>query len=141
MTEEQIFEILEEADAKHIDEYLDAVLNRKRELYPDWDIFCISLPNRDREERERLIRMACSSQFYAEDGTLGDLINSVVLWSLKEADDVASIFYADEVIQRVRETHPGWSMENLLLQFDPKVIEARKEFVKELMAHPMEKEM
>lgn len=55
MNKEEIFEILEESTAAEVDEYLDAVLNRKQELYPDWEFIYLALPTNDPQERERII--------------------------------------------------------------------------------------
>ncbi len=55
MSKEEIFEAIEEASAAEIDEYLDAALNRKRELYPDWDICYLALPNNAPKQRKELL--------------------------------------------------------------------------------------
>ncbi len=62
MSKEDIFEAIEEATAAEIDEYLDAALNRKRELYPDWEIFYLALPND--EPKQRRVMLEALKDYY-----------------------------------------------------------------------------
>ena len=40
------------ADSEMIDMILDAAMNRKRELYPEWEMVYLALPKNDPQERE-----------------------------------------------------------------------------------------
>ncbi len=51
MNKEEIRKAIAEADAMAIEEYLDVALNRKRELYPNWDIWYYAEP-KENEEKE-----------------------------------------------------------------------------------------
>ncbi len=48
---EEILEAIEEADALRIDKYLDAAINRKRELYPAWEITYIAMERQSGKEK------------------------------------------------------------------------------------------
>ena len=39
------------ADPEEIEKLISAVLQRKRELFPEWDVVYFALPKKDKEER------------------------------------------------------------------------------------------
>lgn len=44
MRREKLVAIIQNADAETIDYILDAAIQRKRELYPDWELFYCAVP-------------------------------------------------------------------------------------------------
>ena len=44
-------------EADGVEELMDAVFARKRELFPDWDIVYIALPKNNWKERRRTLEM------------------------------------------------------------------------------------
>lgn len=46
---------IEKADTLETDMLLEAVIKRKRALYPQWDIFYLALPKTDWDKRERIL--------------------------------------------------------------------------------------
>ncbi len=62
MTREKVLEIIEEADAVWVDHFLDAAINRKRELYPDWEISYIAMGRKaGKETWEQVWRLLSES--------------------------------------------------------------------------------
>lgn len=51
---EQVLHEIRRADAKEIDELLDAVLERRRQLYPDWEMFYMAAPKQNPENGEQV---------------------------------------------------------------------------------------
>ncbi len=49
---------LERADGALIDSIFDTVLNRKMQLYPDWEILYLALPKDDAQMRKETIKFA-----------------------------------------------------------------------------------
>lgn len=50
---EQVLQEIRRADAKEIDEILDAVLERRRQLYPGWEMVYLAAPKQNPEDGER----------------------------------------------------------------------------------------
>ena len=50
--------IIKIADAEEIDYILDTVMNRKRELYPDWELFYCAAPKETVSSPEEMVRKA-----------------------------------------------------------------------------------
>lgn len=46
------------ADPEEIEKLISAVLRRKRELFPEWDVVYFALPKKDKEERKRMAKLA-----------------------------------------------------------------------------------
>lgn len=52
---EQILSGIQEADEKTLDEITKAIIRRRNILFPEWELFLLSLPKNDLEERRRIL--------------------------------------------------------------------------------------
>ena len=52
---EQILSGIQEADEKTLDEITKAIIHRRNILFPEWELFLLSLPKNDLEERRRIL--------------------------------------------------------------------------------------
>ncbi len=50
-----ILKFIQEAGAAEVDAIFEASFDRKRELYPQWDLFYFAMPREEGEERRRTI--------------------------------------------------------------------------------------
>ena len=55
MHTDEIIEQIMKADTSRIDDLLHAVFERKRTLYPQWDILYPAIPRDDWDERRRIL--------------------------------------------------------------------------------------
>ena len=55
---EKLLAMIQKADAESIDYILDAAMRRKRELYPDWELFYCAAPKGMITGPEEMIRKA-----------------------------------------------------------------------------------
>lgn len=55
---ETVLKEIEGADTREIDYILDAAMNRKRELYPSWEIVYYAHAKEEAEKLEEIIRRA-----------------------------------------------------------------------------------
>ncbi len=55
---EKLLRYIRKCESAEIDMILDAITERKRELYQDWEFVYLSLPREDKNERLRLIKQA-----------------------------------------------------------------------------------
>lgn len=51
---EQILRGIQNADAKEIDDILDAAVKRRRQLYPDWEMIYLAAPKKNPEDGEQI---------------------------------------------------------------------------------------
>ena len=58
MHTDEIIEQIMKADTSRIDDLLRAVFERKRALYPQWDIFYPAIPRDDWDARKRILESA-----------------------------------------------------------------------------------
>lgn len=58
MQTNDILQLIAGADAQEIDYILDAAMNRKRELYPDWELFYCAAPKGSINSPEEMVRKA-----------------------------------------------------------------------------------
>ena len=58
MNEQFIYEYIGMADAQSIDKILDTAFNRRRELFPDWDMTYFALPKNNPVERRMILEQA-----------------------------------------------------------------------------------
>ena len=58
MNTDEIIEQIMKADTSRIDDLLHAVFERKRALYPQWDILYLAIPRDDWNERRRILESA-----------------------------------------------------------------------------------
>ena len=56
MNMENVLSYIDDADGRTTDRILDAVLERRRELFPEWDMVYFALPKNDPKEREALMK-------------------------------------------------------------------------------------
>ena len=54
----QIVDYVEKATEEELDGILNAVFQRRRKLFPDWDMIYFALPKNDPAERKRLLEQA-----------------------------------------------------------------------------------
>ena len=54
----EIMKLLSSAKEEDVDEILDAVFARRRELFPDWDMIYFALPKNNPKERKMLLEQA-----------------------------------------------------------------------------------
>ena len=54
----QIVDYVEKATIEEVDAILGAVFQRRRKLFPDWDMIYFALPMHDPAERKRLLEQA-----------------------------------------------------------------------------------
>lgn len=53
-----ILKAIEQANDLEINDILDTVIRRYRQVYPDWDIVFLSLPTSNLEERRRILQQS-----------------------------------------------------------------------------------
>lgn len=53
----KLIKIIETADDLEISQIIHAVVRRYADVYPDWDVFFLSLPKEPAERREQLAQM------------------------------------------------------------------------------------
>ena len=58
MQANKILHAIVNADRKTIDDILDVAMKRKRELYPDWEIFYCAAPKESVSSLEEMVRKA-----------------------------------------------------------------------------------
>ena len=61
ITLDQVLTYIHQADDLQVNEIIQAIVSRYREVYPDWDITFLSLPRNDPEERNHLIQYFLTS--------------------------------------------------------------------------------
>lgn len=52
----EILEYVSRANAVETEEFLSAAMDRKRRLFPEWDILYLAMPKGDSEERRRTLK-------------------------------------------------------------------------------------
>lgn len=52
---DEVFMKIEEAGLEEIDELLSAALDRKRELFPEWEIVYLAMPKKDTQQWKRIL--------------------------------------------------------------------------------------
>lgn len=71
----ELLEKIRKADQKEIDRLLDAVILRKRELFPNWEILYLALPKDDTQQRnailDRVHTYLVSEQDRGQEGSSG----------------------------------------------------------------------
>lgn len=58
MIPDELLKQIGKMDADTIEKLTDAVFERKRELFPQWDIVYLAMPKNNWEERKRILDMA-----------------------------------------------------------------------------------
>lgn len=58
MIPDELIKQIGKMDADTIEKLTDVVFERKRELFPQWDIVYLTLPKNNWEERKRILDMA-----------------------------------------------------------------------------------
>ena len=58
MLNDRMVENIRSANVTEIDDILKLAVERRRELFPDWDMVYLALPKNDPEERKRTIDQA-----------------------------------------------------------------------------------
>lgn len=58
MIPDELIKQIGKMDADTIEKLTDAVFERKRELFPQWDIVYLAMPKNNWEERKRILDMA-----------------------------------------------------------------------------------
>ena len=58
---ESIIQCIRQLDAVHLEPILMAALDRKRELFPQWDILYITAPKNDPIQRDLILECAIQS--------------------------------------------------------------------------------
>lgn len=53
----RIMRDIQKADAREVDEILDAAMARRKQLYPDWEMVYFAVPKNDPRERQLLKEM------------------------------------------------------------------------------------
>ena len=61
ITLNQVLTYIHQADDLQVNEIIQAIVSRYRDIYPDWDITFLSLPRNDPEERNNLIQYFLTS--------------------------------------------------------------------------------
>lgn len=52
---DEVYMKVEEAGMEEIDELLGAAIERKRELFPDWEILYLAMPKRDTQKWKEIL--------------------------------------------------------------------------------------
>ena len=55
MDMKKVLESIRNADTTEIGDILEAAVQRKRELYPEWEMVYLALPKNDPQERKRTL--------------------------------------------------------------------------------------
>lgn len=58
MTLEQVLAYIDAADDDEINQIIDALTVRYRQVYPDWEVAFLSLPRHDRKRRREILEFA-----------------------------------------------------------------------------------
>ena len=61
------------ASKYEVDEYLMAAMDRKRELYPDWELIYMAIPKNNEEDRRATIRFIVDMLERGEAQRLADM--------------------------------------------------------------------
>jgi len=67
MNREDLINVIEKADDLLLNDVIQAVIRRQKEIYPDWELIAFSLPAYNPEERKEFLKQILS---YIERGIL-----------------------------------------------------------------------
>ncbi len=65
---DEVYMKIEEAGVEEIDELLSAAIDRKRELFPEWEILYLALPKRDTQKWQEILNQVYSYLDLGKDG-------------------------------------------------------------------------
>lgn len=65
---DEVYMKIEEAGVEEIDELLSAAIDRKRELFPEWEILYLALPKRDTQKWQEILNQVYSYLELGKDG-------------------------------------------------------------------------
>lgn len=65
---DEVYMKIEEAGVEEVDELLSAAIDRKRELFPEWEILYLALPKRDTQKWQEILNQVYSYLDLGKDG-------------------------------------------------------------------------
>ncbi len=65
---DEILKKIEEADPGEIDELLSTAIERKRELFPDWEILYLAMAKKDTEKWKEILEQVYAYLVLGKDG-------------------------------------------------------------------------